>query len=262
MEKTCVFVDGENLRHAICDLFKDCFEAKDYLPNKANWSDFFDKTTELTNSPKRFRAYWFTINYLDIFPDSIEKIENIPQTIDFFSRKSTYFLKKYSSMDKSNKADVEKLIDDTKAFLCKRRDKMKKRFEGWHKVQDAIQTQGNAIEFRRAGAIRYDCFTDSLGTEKAVDVKLAVDLIKLQSIYDVAILVSGDQDYVPAVQAVKDMGKRVINICFKNQKGFLLPGGSKHLNKISDSSYAIEYDRMKSFMGLSKSTLSTASASS
>jgi hypothetical protein len=36
----------------------------------------------------------------------------------------------------------------------------------------------------------------------------------------------GDQNYVPAVQAVKDLGKRVINICFSTKNGNLLPGGS------------------------------------
>jgi uncharacterized LabA/DUF88 family protein len=47
--------------------------------------------------------------------------------------------------------------------------------------------------------------------EKGIDVMLATDLLRLawDSIYDVAILVSGDGDFAYAVQAVKDTGKHV-----------------------------------------------------
>jgi len=47
--------------------------------------------------------------------------------------------------------------------------------------------------------------------EKGVDVRLAVDMVRMGhlGIYDTAILVSGDGDFADAVQAVKDMGKHV-----------------------------------------------------
>lgn len=47
--------------------------------------------------------------------------------------------------------------------------------------------------------------------EKGVDVQLAVDLVSmgLKDRYDVAILISGDADFAPAVQIVKDEGKHV-----------------------------------------------------
>lgn len=48
--------------------------------------------------------------------------------------------------------------------------------------------------------------------EKGVDVNLAVDLIRFAILnkYDVAILVSEDGDFVPAVKVVQEEGKRVI----------------------------------------------------
>lgn len=47
--------------------------------------------------------------------------------------------------------------------------------------------------------------------EKGVDVQLAVDMLHyaVTNTYDVAILVSGDGDFAPAVEAVKQLGKHV-----------------------------------------------------
>jgi uncharacterized LabA/DUF88 family protein len=47
--------------------------------------------------------------------------------------------------------------------------------------------------------------------EKGVDVQLATDMIThaFKNNYDVAILVAGDNDFVGALQAVKDNGKHV-----------------------------------------------------
>ena len=84
-----------------------------------------------------------------------------------------------------------------------------------------------------------------------MDVRLATDLILLRDIYDVAVIVSGDQDYVPAVQAVKDFGKKVINIAFETSTGRLLPGGAWRLNLITDKSLRIAHDKLKEYLNLS-----------
>lgn len=62
--------------------------------------------------------------------------------------------------------------------------------------------------------------------EKGVDVNIAVDMLKFAFLnyYDVAILVSGDGDFVPVVKSVQELGKKVINAYFKDKerKGFHL----------------------------------------
>ena len=47
--------------------------------------------------------------------------------------------------------------------------------------------------------------------QKEVDVSLAVEMMEhaLMNHFDVAIVVSGDRDYVPAIEMVQDLGKRV-----------------------------------------------------
>jgi uncharacterized LabA/DUF88 family protein len=75
---------------------------------------------------------------------------------------------------------------------------------------------------------------DGKKAEKGVDVKLAIDLIvnAYRDNYDVAILVSNDADFIPAIEEVKNIGKIVINISFPKTKSY-------HLNKICSKTIMI-----------------------
>ena len=59
---------------------------------------------------------------------------------------------------------------------------------------------------------------------KEDDIQLAVDMVKLayNNAYDTAILVSSDGDFVPAVKAIKEIGKNVENIGFENKFSYHL----------------------------------------
>ncbi len=63
----------------------------------------------------------------------------------------------------------------------------------------------------RLGRLVYNNWPNSPPYEKGVDIQLATDMIthSFKNNYDVAILVAGDNDYVGALQAVKDNGKHV-----------------------------------------------------
>lgn len=70
---------------------------------------------------------------------------------------------------------------------------------------------------------------------KGDDIHIAVDMVMLaqNNSYDTAILVSGDGDFTPAVEAVQSFGKRVENAYFKT-------GHSWHLNQACDVSTLID----------------------
>lgn len=53
---------------------------------------------------------------------------------------------------------------------------------------------------------------------KGDDVHLAVDLVSgaYENLYDTAIIVSGDEDFVPAIKKVQKLGKKIINAYFKS----------------------------------------------
>ena len=79
-------------------------------------------------------------------------------------------------------------------------------------------------------------------------MNLATDLLELRDIYDIGIIVSGDQDYVPAVKAVKDSGKQIINVSFLKRDGEVLPGGARRLNQTTDRTIEMSYSDLKKFM--------------
>ena len=72
--------------------------------------------------------------------------------------------------------------------------------------------------------------------EKGVDVQLATDMIThaFKNNYDVAILVAGDNDYVGAIQAVKDNGKHVEVALFGQERT------SRQLRDVADKVIALD----------------------
>ena len=71
----------------------------------------------------------------------------------------------------------------------------------------------NAIPYSelRLGRLVYYNWPNTPPYEKGVDIQLATDMIthSFKGNYDVAVLVAGDNDYVGALQSVKDNGKHV-----------------------------------------------------
>lgn len=77
---------------------------------------------------------------------------------------------------------------------------------------------------------------------KEDDIHIAVDMVKLayNDAYDTAILVSTDGDFVPAIEAVKERGKKIENVSF--EKKF-----SWHLKQKSDKFRQLSKKRINCF---------------
>ena len=71
--------------------------------------------------------------------------------------------------------------------------------------------------------------------EKGVDVALVTKMLSFafKNVYDIAVLVSGDADYIEAVRQIQDLGKRVEIVAFKDA---IAPG----LRKIADRFIALD----------------------
>ena len=70
---------------------------------------------------------------------------------------------------------------------------------------------------------------------KGDDVHLSVDLVSgaYENIYDTALIVSGDEDFVPAIKKAQKLGKKVENIYFSSTS-------SNYLKKTCDSSLCLD----------------------
>ena len=250
-ERACVFVDGENLRHSLIDAFagEGLFKSRDYLP-MARWAEFYDWVvfTATAGSHQRLRTYWFVIQDLDCFPYGLSQLASEPteaqlRRILFRHRPFKQRLRGLTGVQLAG--EMQSMFTQ----LRENQRSIESHFKGWQNVQNGIAIEHRAVEFRRAGAIVFNLFERKFGQEKAVDVRLASDMIMLREIYDTAIIVSGDQDYVPAVQVLKDAGKTVVSVAFERRNGALLPGGARRLDMMTDASIRIPYDKLRTFMG-------------
>ncbi len=59
---------------------------------------------------------------------------------------------------------------------------------------------------------------------KGDDIHLANDLIKgaFKNEFDEAVIVSGDEDFVPAIKTVRELNKKVVNVFFPKSSSYLL----------------------------------------
>jgi uncharacterized LabA/DUF88 family protein len=116
------------------------------------------------------------------------------------------------------------------------------RVRGWREIQSAIENHNDQLEFRRSGSIPYELATKQFGIEKGVDAQLTTDMITLAGIYDAAIILSGDADYLPPVAAVKAKGRLVNEVSFLDEKGRQLPGGARRLSNAVDSRTDLSFE--------------------
>lgn len=250
--KVCVFVDGENFRYTLRHLFGSQMKKNDYLPRSAKWVEFFDYLVEQATGGKgtRLRTYWYVVRHVDIYPGYIPSQHNDPVKLEELSRQHGLLQQKYNFGPKT-KFDKH-LLEECYNFMRTGQNNIKSRFEGFRRFQEGIAFKHRSIEFRRSGGIGYELLTGKFRKEKTVDVNLAVDMVGKTKFYDMAIIVSGDQDYVPAVQAVKDAGRSTVNVAFKARSNRLLPGGAKRLNHTTDWSFDVPFDECCKYMGFEK----------
>ena len=250
-KRVCIFVDGENFRYSLVDLFRDekyDFDRHTYLPD-ADWASFFEYLVE--SAGKRgwelLRSYWYVTRDVYLSPAKLPR--GLSECRDFLSLKR---IPEQMARHGEEPLPIE-TQEDIKAIrdeLDSRKRAVRSRQEGWRTVRTAIEHQNNQIEFRAVGSIRYNLCDEKYGTEKGVDTQMATDLITLADIYDVAIIVSGDADYIPPCQAIKRLGKLVYSVSFLTTSGEKLPGGARALERVVDGRLEIPFEESLSRLSI------------
>ena len=241
-----IFIDGENLRGVIEGACPG-FNRADYLP-KADWSEFFRCIVEKARAPEidvvLLKSYWYVVADVDAHP-RLPRSNNHEKLMEWKDAHQSR-IDSYLHRANRNKSDDEKIsvstIESLTSFVQQLDDKkrrIERQFRGYRVVQSAIEHKHRSLQFRRSGYIGFDLLESKKGREKTTDVNLALDILLLKDAYDMAIIVSGDQDFLPAVRAAQAAGKIVLNVAFR-AAGRLLPGGAKRLNEAVD--WSIEFD--------------------
>ena len=298
--RTCAFVDGENLRGVIRDLFvaggrsvgpgPGLFNSYDYLPKDASWGDFFREAAARAGAAagtrtRWTRTCWYVIEDIDTMRlPGRDNQEAVAEFLDARLGEALVFaewlrdraVKGAARVSAAEATDairwlnarargrhaaaraatpprpaggipecVLKLVDE----MWSRRRQKEREFR-WKRERESAIERAGPIRFRRSGHIRFNPLTGKLGQEKTTDVNLALDMLLLKDGYDLALIVSGDQDFVPAVRAAQDAGKTVVHVVFLDDDGNLLPGGAKRLNAAADWSVEISRDEFREFLRL------------
>ncbi len=87
-------------------------------------------------------------------------------------------------------------------------------------VEDKGRKLHDKLRYLGFRIIARNSFDVESNTQKEVDVALACDMVShsLKDNYDVAVLVSGDRDFTPAIEQVQSCGKRVEVAAFSHSR--------------------------------------------
>lgn len=150
-----------------------------------------------------------------MFPDRKPNDFNFDRFIIYLARGRKLIRTYYYNAPLDRKKDEESYIKQQRFF-----DKIK-RIPNFNFVLCRMQ------KVRIDGKIVYQIKED--------DIHLAVDMVKLayNNAYDAAILVSSDGDFVPAVQAAKEIGKIVENVGFETKFSYHLKQESDKFTRLT-----------------------------
>lgn len=179
-----LFIDGSNCYHAL---------KENKLYDKFTYESFFNELSKKYNITGSY--YYDAIKNIQLEPSQYAKQQEFHARLQKSIPKLVIQTRKLKYLLKHDRMDAAR----HNANFCKNCDKRLDKF------------------LSEAGLLKSS-------KEKGVDILLVTDMVKgaFQNRFDVALLVSGDADYVPAVELVQSLKKEVINVHFYSGSAFEL----------------------------------------
>lgn len=223
--KTVVFIDGQNFKK---DLQKFRFKATgldlpEYRLDEKHffWEEFFRHATELFSSQTRVphrlvRVYWYNTQATTPFHRHERAVREIVEQY---------------------KGEFPELSPSQVESMCQRWHQHQRELlaRAKEEVFDDIQKRTSFLEFKyvgqlvlrpykvkeitrgRDGSIIYQGTVEG---EKGVDIGITIDMVSKMEHYDAAVLISGDTDFIPLIQYLKDSLKLVYSLSLsRGEKG-------------------------------------------
>ncbi len=210
MTKSVVFIDGQNLYKRLRDIA--------LVEKDINWTKVFEYL--LPAGGRLIRAYWYQ-----------------PARVAPWEWNPAYHAKRCPASMALGDFQAQ-----AEAFYSAERQRLE---DMQKKIYARLEEDFECVEFRYSGVLKLDpigTWVDPKGVtkvgrrvgEKGVDVALAVDLFRFSENYEHAVLLSGDFDYVPAIQAVKDRLRGITVVPVMSGAPPSAPGHARRLRGMSD----------------------------
>lgn len=162
------------------------------------------------------RVYWYVVSTLDRYDFATEHTKNVLTRIFESNREVQSYYKNAVGRDQPTVPPAElharafdKFYSDREAWYQDR----KSRIEGFCGFYDKVRRGSDFIDINEVGHWKLD-FISKQVEEKGLDTALAVDSVTMIDTYDVALIVSGDADMIPAIHYLKRKGKHVGVVTF------------------------------------------------
>lgn len=215
-DRFMMFIDGSNL-HGVSltlelkfpvygTLIQHLFKA-----STAQWQHSFVGQEGAT--PARFiRAYYYGVGSIDEWDfDDPTTIRVLRSLFDKNRKVSDFWqtLAQQDSTDNQFNAGIHEqawnlFLGETRRWYNAKLES----FDGNQRFLHSLESNTDFIEVNRDGHWKLDLLNHT-AHEKGVDTGFSVDMVTMTAAYDVAILVSGDSDGIPAIRNVKRDGRQV-----------------------------------------------------
>lgn len=207
MLRAVAFIDGENLRYSLMDFRREHFPkhqrlfgtpANPYLREvDVDWEKFLAHIVPPDH--RLIRAYWYKAGQLSEWYKPAANSEVGRRWVSKHLR---------IAPDRLTEPQIQGELDRAERWYNRERDRHREILRS----HNFIMVTYNIIEFRYQGILQVDPLGEDRIGERGVDIALAVDMISMVRDYDLAILVTGDIDFAPAIQAVKNNLRQVVQV--------------------------------------------------
>lgn len=221
MQRFAIFVDGSNLFGSLKALN---LEVKDYEAFFAYvYREAIAACAQATHQSVTYptqlrRIYWYAVGSMDDWDLSLPQSQTALRKA--FDRERQVQSAWLAMTGKANsgltgQALYDKAWADCFADFKTWYEKKWAILEGMKRFFQGVRASTDLIDIVEAGHWKVD-FLSKYVSEKGLDTSLAVDMVALQENYDVAIVLSGDADAIPAIRHLKLRNKVIAAVEFIN----------------------------------------------
>ena len=214
MARFALFVDGSNLFGALkaMNLEVDDYEklyAHVFKESQAVWHEVTRQTEKVPSELRR--VYFYAVGSIDDWDLSLPQSQTALRTS--FSRDKDVRDSWLAITGKANPGLSSTALEDKAWAACFNdfKDWYEKKLsilDGMRRFHQGLRIRTDLIDVVERGHWKVN-FIHKWVEEKGLDTALAVDMIALQDIYDVAVIVSGDADMIPSIDHLKRRGKHI-----------------------------------------------------